>query len=135
MYRYNKKYTEINTFLLHSVAFNAMQCVITILQFLCGKSAGNISSKEKWFKKEHGGDELRERRRRKVTEESNSLSKENVNERDVYKRGVRCDHKHVDASAFSAMKGTADRVRGARLTQRYPLEASEGLCCRRREKE
>lgn len=33
------------------------------------------------------------------------------------------------------MKGTADRVQGARLTQRYPLEASEGLCCRRREKE
>lgn len=63
-----------------------MQCLIKILKFLCGNSAGNISSKEKWFKKEHGGDELCERRGRKVTEESNSLSKENVNERDMYKR-------------------------------------------------
>lgn len=110
--------------------------ILLHLQLLYGSSAGNISSKEKWFKKEHGGDELRDRRGGKVKEESNSLWKENVNERDVYKsdREVCCDHKHVDASAFSAMKGTAGRVRGARQTQRYPLEASEGLCCRRRER-
>lgn len=62
-----------------------MQCIITILQLLYRNSAGNIRSKEKRFKKEPEGNDLRDRRGGEVTEESNSLSKEKVNERDMYK--------------------------------------------------